>query len=119
MQQSSHRWDNLPTQIDEEPSNTKPKKETSRSVTRSENSLRECPKRWWGVSESIFVRGRIGVGLGGSFSLSYQFTSPNKPFLENLEAQVSVGWVGTGASIEAGGGGTLSAAMKLHDAPCP
>lgn len=92
------------------------KREKNQPLTMSKNVLKKCPEKWWDAKGSIFVRGRIGVGFGGSFSVSYQLTSPNERFLDNIEAKVSVGWVGAGASIEAGGGGTFAAAMKLRDA---
>jgi RHS repeat-associated protein len=66
-------------------------------------------------SGKLFLRGKAGVGFGVEVFVEYEINVDTPLSLENLSGGFRGGWVGAGASIDAGGSGGVEGVVKVKD----
>lgn len=63
----------------------------------------------------LFLRGKAGIGVGVEAFVEYKINVDTPISIENLTGGFRGGWVGAGASIDAGGKGYVEGAIKVKD----
>jgi RHS repeat-associated protein len=66
-------------------------------------------------SGKLFLRGKAGIGIGIEVFVEYAINVDSPISLENLSGGFRGGWVGAGASIDAGGSGGVEGVVKVKD----
>jgi RHS repeat-associated protein len=72
------------------------------------DSVGPCPAARWDISGELFLRGSVGFGGGAQFNISQEISSDFDP-IHGWDLEGSFGFGIYGASLEAGGGVTVSA----------
>lgn len=61
----------------------------------------------------LFLRGKAGVGIGVEVFVDYEINVDTPLSLKDLTGGFRSGWVGAGASIDAGGSGGVEGVVKV------